>query len=281
MALKDILLSGKYADDMVLALPDGTSMTIGEMRGLEAEEKAKLLSRQQTLDQAEQTLAARIHEAAQRGILGNQQQQQQTQDQDRRIAAAEYGLDESDPLLGQVVREMKKMREETTKALNEQSTRHAEELKKVAGITAKVTQAYLGERYQQNFKTATASLPAEIAKKVSLEDAIKYAESNKLMDGLGAYDITAAVDRLTWNDMKEHERAEVKKAAVADAQKAADMARVMPQSNRSAVRTVDKDAFDPTIKDGDRVRTKSLDEVLADAANDQALWATAAMGLPN
>jgi hypothetical protein len=276
MALKDILLSSKYPDDFQIALPDGTSMTVGEMRSLEADEKAKLMGRQQTLDQAEQTLAARIHEAAQRGILSAQP----LPAEERRAVATEYGLDESDPLIGQVVKEMKRMREDGQKAMEAMQKTHAEEIKKVAGITAKVTQAYLGERYAQNYKSSIANLPADIAKKVSLEDAIKYAEQHKLMDDLGAYDISSAVDRLTWNDMKEHERAEVKKSAVADAQKAADLARILPGQRRSSAEPA-KDAFSPTIKDGDRTRTKSLDEVLAEAANDQAFWASAALGLPN
>ena len=50
MALKDILTQGKYADDIVLSLPDGTTATVGEMRALEAEERSKLIQRAQVLE---------------------------------------------------------------------------------------------------------------------------------------------------------------------------------------------------------------------------------------
>lgn len=280
MALKDILLAGsKYADDMVISLPDGTTATIGEMRALEVEEKQRLLQRSQTLEQAETELAKRIHAAAQQGLL--EPSQPRHTDADLRSAAAtQYGLTEDDPLLGQVVKEMKRMEADNAKKLEAIQTANAAELRSLKEITAKAVGGYLSDRYATKFSAAQSALPADIAKKVTLEDAIKYAETNRLMDSVGAYDINAAVERLTWNDMKEHERAEIRKQATMDAEKAAALSRIKP----SGIRTVNPEAskgFDPFVKDGDRTRTKSLDEVLAEAANDEALWASAAMGLPN
>ena len=39
MALKDILLNAKYPDDMVLNLPDGSTVNVGEIRSLPAAER--------------------------------------------------------------------------------------------------------------------------------------------------------------------------------------------------------------------------------------------------
>lgn len=281
MALKDILANGsKYADDMILTLPDGSSATVGEMRSLESEEKQALLLRSQTMAQAEGVLAARIHEAQQKGYL-NPQQQQHSDPELRRAAQNEYGLDESDPLLGQVVKEMKRMEADRKTEMAALTAAHTAEIKNLTSMTAKATGAYLNDRYSTTFRSATANLPADIAKKVTLEDAVKFAETNRLMDSIGAYDINAAVDRLTWNDMKEHERGEIRKSSMAEAEKAAQMARVKPTGIRTA-EPPNKGGFDPFVKDGERTRTKSLDEVLAEAANDDTMWSTLASGFgPN
>src|SRR5580698_2498444 len=120
MALKDILSNAKYADDMVLNLPDGSTVNVGEIRALPAAERAALTSqieqRQNTLGQAELAFAAKFQEAVQAGWVAQdgkiippvqrQQQQQQAQPtpaQIRAAAAAEFNLDENDPLLGPVV----------------------------------------------------------------------------------------------------------------------------------------------------------------------------------
>src|SRR5580698_10371171 len=124
MALKDILSNAKYADDMVLNLPDGSTVNVGEIRALPAAERAALTSqieqRQSTLGQAELAFAAKFQEAVQAGWVAQdgkiippvqrQQQQQQAQPtpaQIRAAAAAEFNLDENDPLLGPVVKLVK------------------------------------------------------------------------------------------------------------------------------------------------------------------------------
>lgn len=276
MALKDILGDGtKYQNDMVIALPDGTSMTVGEMRGLEAEEKAALVKRQTLMTNAEQELAGRILAAQRNGLLDDPSRR--TEPEVRTAITNTFpGLDENDPLFGQVAKEMKRIQVESetrVKAIETDFTKKFDDLK---AITAKAIGVNLNDHYSSKFGQTVADLPTDIRGKVKLEDALKYAETNRLMDASGRYDISLAVDRMTWNDVKEHERKQITAEATAAATKSAQMASLKPGGNRSAITSeAQKDTFSPFTKEGDRTRTKSLDEVLAEAANDEALWSSA------
>ena len=119
MALKDILSNGKYTDDMILNLPDGSTVNVGEIRALPAAERQALTSqieqRQNTLGQAELAFAGKFQKAIEAGWMdqnGNivppaRQQAQPTVAQVRAAAAQELGVDENDPLLGPVVKMFK------------------------------------------------------------------------------------------------------------------------------------------------------------------------------
>jgi hypothetical protein len=269
MALKDILNNAKYADDMVLTLPDGTTGTIGEFRSLDAEERNNLIQRAKTIEQAEIALADRIREAQSRGILNSQPVQ--TDDAAIRAAAAQqFRLSEDDPLLGQVAKEFKRLEAQNKQNLDAVVAKTNAEIAKLGGITKQVTQAYLDDWYTTRHQAATASLPSDVRSKVKLEDAIKYAEEHRLMDKAGRYDIDASVDRLTWDARKEHERAEFRTDATKKAEKEAQMASMnRPSPNTLRTRQAENDGFNPLTKEG---KVKSFDEVLADAQSDGALW---------
>src|ERR1700679_2308290 len=143
MALKDVLNSSKYGDDMVIALPDGSSATFGELRAIEAEERSKLNERANLLGQAEVEFATRFQQA-----VGSIQREAPVEDTTRRAAAAAaYGLDENDPLLGQVVREMKRIETENASKFTEMQKQHEAQVSKLSGIVAKVTGEYLNDNY--------------------------------------------------------------------------------------------------------------------------------------
>jgi hypothetical protein len=73
MALKDILSNAKYADDMILNLPDGSTVQVGEIRALPVAERqaltAQIEQRQNTLGQAELAFASKFQQAVQAGWL--------------------------------------------------------------------------------------------------------------------------------------------------------------------------------------------------------------------
>jgi hypothetical protein len=235
MALKDILLNAKYPDDMVLNLPDGSTVNVGEIRSLPAAERQALTSqieqRQNTLGQAELAFAAKFQDAVKAGWIAQdgkivapvQQQQQQQQAKQptaaelRAAAQAEYGLSDDDPLLGPVVKQMKaelaqrdaRLAELTTKldALPGQfdslKSTLTDSLGKVTGVVNTSVGRYLNDTYQQQYAQAIKDLPKDV--KVDYEAAYKYASDHGLKDKDGFLQIPDAVDRLTWNDRKKAE----------------------------------------------------------------------------
>jgi len=238
MALKDILSNAKYPDDMILNLPDGSTVNVGEIRALPAAERQALTSqiteRQNVLGQAELAFAAKFQEAVKAGWLAQdgkivppaQQQQiqqtQQTQKQPtaaelRAAAAAEYGLSDDDPLLGPVVKEMKAQLAERDKTLTELRTKLdalpsqfdslkatlTDSLGKVTGVVNTSVGRYLNDQYQSQFAQATKDLPKGVT--VDYETAYKYAADHQLKDKDGFLQVSEAVDRLTWEARKKAE----------------------------------------------------------------------------
>jgi hypothetical protein len=280
MALKDILTNAKYADDMVLSLPDGSTATVGEMRGMEADERNALVQRQNLLSQAEMELASRFQRAVQSGWLDAQgnvvQPRAQSDTEIRRQAvevAAQSGiaLDENDPLLGPVVREVRKMQTEQKSQLDAFKTEMKGTIATLAGVAKQSVGAYLDDFYGMQFERLKGTLPSK--SKVSLEEAMKYAEENNFKDKAGRLDLSSAVDRMTWAEKKQEELDRLTKEANERADKASAMAQLnRPRAGSIRNETV-KDGFKPTNEKG---RTKSLDEALNEASADTELFESAA-----
>lgn len=266
MALKDILSSAKYADDMVLSLPDGTTATVGEMRSMNLEDRNALVQRAKVMEDAETALASRIMDAQRRGILTEPTPEPEI----RREAAAQFGLSEDDPLLGQVAKEFKRLEAENRARESALEARFKTEVDSLKGITGKVTGAYLDDYYAAKFQAAASTLPTEIKAKAKLEDVINYAKDHNLMDKVGRYNIDMALDQLTWEDRKAAMMVEARAEGQKTADKAAQLASMnRPSPNALRTRQVEKEGFDPMTKEG---KVKSFDEALADAANDDNLW---------
>jgi hypothetical protein len=261
MALKDILSNAKYPDDMVLNLPDGSTVNVGEIRSLPVAERQALTSqieqRQSTLGQAELAFAAKFQQAVQAGWLAQDGRivppQQQTTQQAlskaptaaelRTMAQNEYGLSDDDPLLGPVVKQMKaelakrdtEMADLRTKldALPGQfdslKSTLTDGLGRVTGVVNTSVGRYLSDQYQSQFAQATKDLPKGVT--VGYEDAFKYATEKSLKDKDGFLQIDAAVDRLTWDARKKAERDEWKAAETTNIRKQ------LEESNRVATLT--------------------------------------------
>lgn len=273
MALKDILTNAKYADDMVLNLPDGTTATVGEMRGMEAQERNALINRQRQLEAAEQGLLQRTNALRQAGLLNENLEPVTTREIKQQVTAT-TGIDENDPLFGPLVKETKA----ELARIQAEHKAELEAIKKqvgqVAGATQQAVQGYLGDIYEASFSKTISTLPEPAREGLKLEDAIKYATERKLTDSFGRLDIPAAVDRLSWDKVKQYERQNISKeaATVADEKKA------LAQMNRPGLNTPRtlkpvKDGFSPVDEKG---RVKSLDEAISAAADDDALWESAA-----
>jgi hypothetical protein len=307
MALKDILSNAKYADDMVLNLPDGSTVNVGEIRALPIAERqaltAQIEQRQSTLGQAELAFASKFQQAVQAGWLAQdgrivppqQQQQQQAQPsttQIRTAAATEFNLDENDPLLGPVVKLVKQELASRDQTITDLRTKLdalpgqfdslkstlTDGLGRVTGVVNTSVGRYLSDQYQTQFASATKDLPAGV--KVGYEDAYKYASEHKLQDKDGFLQINEAVDRLTWNDRKKAELDAAKADLVAkttrELEEKRQVATLTPPSRSNPLQNAPVKAgeFDPfnerTDAKGNKVRTvKSFDEAMAAASMDE------------
>jgi len=286
MALRDILNSGKYGDDIVLSLPDGTTATVGEMRSLSQEERQHLMQRQQLVEQAE--LAKKFQQLQQQGaIVPNTPNMSDTQI--RNAAANEYGLDPNDPLLGPIVREFKSELAKRDQTLTAMKNEFGEALKQITGVVQTAVGANLEERYQTDFQRATQGLPSGV--RVDYEKAFEFASKQGLKDKWGRLDINAAVDRLTWEERKAAELESIREKAAQEAESKARMATATRPRVSSPDNHRSKTDFTPVEKIVDpktgrtREVVKSFDQALAEATNDEALMqsalSTASFGLVN
>jgi hypothetical protein len=301
MALNDILKNAKYLDDMVLNLPDGSTVNVGEIRALPAAERQALTSqiteRTNTLNQAELVFAGKFQEAIQAGWLAADgkvvpPRQQPTTAQIRTAVATEYGLDENDPLLGGVVKAFKAELAARDTRLTELQTKLdalpgqfdslkstlTDGLGKVTGVVNTSVGRYLNDQYQNQFAEATKNLPVGV--KVDYETAYKYASDHGLKDKDGFLQVSEAVDRLTWNDVKkatlEAERKDLVAKTTRELEENRKIATLTPPSRNPLTNQAKPAAgeFDPfnerTDAKGNKVRTvKSFDEAMAAASMDE------------
>lgn len=283
MALKDILTNGsKYADDVVLTLPDGTTATVGEMRSLESDEKKALINRQNTLSQAEMAFAGRFQEAIKTGWLSSDGKivppQNMTDKQVRQAAAAEFGVDESDPLLGSVVKEFRAELAKRDSALEAMKTEMLGAVGSVTNVVKTTVGRYLDQNYRAEFADATKALPKGV--KVDYEAAYKYASDHGMKDKDGVLQIASAVDRLTWEDVKKAQRAEIEQQVTADLENRNRIATVTRPRTAGPENHRTKTDFDPFNEradaHGNKTKVaKSFDEAIAEAQNDTDLLESA------
>jgi hypothetical protein len=317
MALKDILSNAKYADDMILNLPDGSTVQVGEIRALPVAERqaltAQIEQRQNTLGQAELAFASKFQQAVQAGWLAQDgkvvapvaqtQQTTPTTTELRAAAQVEYGLSDDDPLLGPVVKQMKAelaKRDQEMAALRADMAKIpgqfdglkstlTDGLSKVTGVVNTSVGRYLNDQYQSQFAAATKDLPKGVT--VDYEAAYKYASEHQLKDKDGFLQVADAVDRLTWDARKKAERDEWKAAETIKLTKAIEdkgkLASLTPPQSRNPLHTtpVKDGEFDPfnerTDAKGNKVKVvKSFDEAMAAAMSDEDVLKSA-MGTTN
>jgi hypothetical protein len=308
MALKDILSNAKYGDDMVLNLPDGSTVNVGEIRALPVAERQALThqieERQNTLGQAELAFAAKFQQAVQAGWLAQDGQVVAPRQSaaaiatptvaELRVAAqTEYGLSDDDPLLGPVVKQMRtelakrdtalaEMRAEMAKipgSFDSLKTTLTDGLSKVTGVVNTSVGRYLSDQYQSQFAQATKDLPKGVT--VDYETAYKYAHDHKLQDKDGFLQVADAVDRLTWDARKKAERDEWKATETSKLTKELEdknkLATLTPPQSRNPLHASAKVAdgeFNPynerTDAKGNKVRAvKSFDEAMSEAMSDE------------
>lgn len=309
MALKDILSNAKYPDDMVLNLPDGSTVNVGEIRSLPAAERQALVGqiteRQNVLGQAELAFAKKFQDAVAAGWIAqdgkivpptvpvrNEPVKTPTAAEIRAAAQSEFGLSDDDPLLGPVVKAMKAELAQRDQRMTELQAKldalpgqfdslkstFTDSLGKVTGVVNTSVGRYLNDTYQSQFAQATKDLPAGV--KVDYETAFKYASDHKLQDKDGFLSIPDAVDRLTWNERKkaelDKERADLIAKTTRELEDKNKLATLTPPSGRNPLHTapVKDGEFNPfherTDSKGNKVKqVKSFEEAMNEAMGDE------------
>ena len=317
MALKDILSNAKYTDDMILSLPDGSTVNVGDIRALPVAERqaltAQITERQNLLGQAELAFGAKFEQAIKSGwmtrdgqIVPPPQQQtttvQPTVAQVRAAAVTEFGLDENDPLLGPVVKLVKAELDKRDQTITELRAEMAkipgsidglkntftDSLGRVTGVVNTSVGRYLNDTYQSQFAQATKDLPKGVT--VDYETAYKYASEHKLQDKEGFLLIPDAVDRLTWDARRKAEReadkADLTAKITKDLEEKSRLAAVTPPQSRNPLHqsaTVKEGEFNPynerTDSKGNKVKAvKSFEEAMSEAMSDDDVLKSALAG---
>lgn len=177
----------------------------------------------------------------------------------RREVAATTGLDENDPLVGQVVKELKAITSRLDKTDAELATQRDKILKPI-------TATYLNDFYELQWERAKNTLPKKAQEKLTYEDAIKHAERRGLKDRAGRLDLAEAARDLAspfvQDEWRDQERTKLRKELKDEA-----FASSLPKPGQTGPRG----GVAKTFKD-DKGRTKSFDQVLQDAAQDTDLW---------
>lgn len=265
---KEILSDrSKYPDDFAVSLKDGTTMTLADMRSYDVEHEGELTQRltakeqeiqrrEKQVNDASVAIGTLVEQVATRSGLTVEELMAGKAPTKKQVAAAS-DLDESDPLVGSLVKEIKSLRSELTATKTDIETVRKNAL-------GPMLNTYLEDYYESKWEKLEPTLPK--GAKVTRDQALKYAQENKLVDSRGRFDMTKAARDLTYEDRVNEEAG--KRAA--DLRKKDDDARVLAAAPRPSSLGQKTKADKSTLNE--KGQTKTFDDVLNDALGDTDLW---------
>jgi hypothetical protein len=276
---KDILADkNTYPDDFVITTKDGETFNLGAAREYDREHEGELTQR---LTAKEQALAKEKLELekASTGVyemfnkyleltgLTAEEALAGKKPLSKRAAAENAELDENDPLVGSMVKEVNKLKAEIKAMGTQMSDAREKILKPMLGT-------YLDDYYHDRWEDRIApKLPEKAKDKIKLEDVMKYAEKEGLKDSKGRLNLDRAASEMTseyrQDEWREQERTKIRKQ-LEEESLTASMPKPGGGPNSSPRKEVAKNFRD------DKGRTKTFDQVLQDAANDADLWSSIA-----
>jgi len=271
MKWADVLKDSKqFPDDFVVRVKNGDkeeSLSLGDMRAYDTETRGALTAdltrretdiqkREKNVNDASVQLATVIEKTAERAGLSVDDFLTGKAPTKKQVADANE-MDESDPLVGSLVKQMKTMQAR----IEAQDT----EIKKTrSDALGPMLNTYLEDYYESKWDKLAPTLPK--GAKVERQAAMDYAQKNGLKDARGRLDLAKAVRDLTYDDRVKADA----ETMAAELSKKNDDARVLaaaprPSGTRINVKP-DKSLFN------EKGRTKDFDEVLNDALTDSDLW---------
>lgn len=264
---KEILSNSAVPDDFVVTVKvngKDETLSIGEMRAYDRENEGALTQR---LTAKEKEVAAResnLNTASiEFGKLVERVADQSGMSVDdllagkaptRRAVAQSSGMDENDPLVGTLVKEIKSLRAELKGEIDT--------VKKQA--LGPMLNTYLEDFYEASWDKLSPSIPK--GAKVTRDEALKYATENGYKDSKGRLDLSKAIRDLTY-DARVNEAAESK---AQELRKKIDDERVLAAAPKPSGTHLSQKPDKSLLNSKGQV--KSLDEALLDAAGDSDLW---------
>lgn len=282
---KDIFADKKnYKDDMVIKMGED-EYTLGDLRSFNDDSQGALAqqmdSRKQALDQREVQLNNAQNEVANlftalSEVTGMSLEEMQatarggkktTTNKATNAAAsaadALANLDESDPVVGPLVKAIKAM--QTNQPDNSQFVRELADVKKALGIALKVN---LDDHYTREFKEhAPKFVPEKMQKEIDLPKVLDYAKNNNMLDTSGRFNVQRALDDMTRDARHAGELEAAEQRGRDKAKEELALANIQPPGHGRAGLVTS-----PKNSDG---HTKTIEQVLADAAQDPAIWKNA------
>jgi|SRR5215475_12617654 len=263
---KDILGDSSIPDDFALNV-NGETMTLGSMRQYDRDSRGEL-SRQLTAREADMAKREKLVNDASIGMATMLERVGQatglTPDEliagkmpTKREVAKAADIDENDPLVGSLVKDIKALRAEVA-----QGNQRMEELRKNA--LGPMLNTYLDDYYELQWERLHGTLPE--GSKLERQAALEHAQKAGYKDAKGRWDLGKAIKDLTYEDRV---KVEAKKLATAERKKMED---------EMALRSVQRPSqLGQKVKPDKSVlnakgQVKSFDEVLGDAVNDADLW---------
>jgi len=184
----------------------------------------------------------------------------------RQTITQQTGITEEDPLFGPLLKQVKTEMAAISGQMKTELESLSNSVKQIGGVTQQAVKGYLGDHYDQVYKTSRAALPESVRDKYPLDKVIEYATQRQLTDQVGRLNIARALDQMSWDDVKAAERKDFeasRKQLEEDRQALSQMGRPQPSGPRHNT------GFKGT---DDKGRTLSLDEAIAAAGNDSEIW---------
>lgn len=263
---KDILADQAVPDDFAVSV-NGETMTIGDMRAYDRETRGALsaqltkreeemATREKMVNDASIGMASMIERIGQAtGLTPDELLAGKAPTRKEVAKAAE--LDENDPLVGALVKELKAVRTELAA-----TNGRYEDLKKNA--LGPMLNTYLGDYYDLQWERLSGQIPEGAT--LTREQAIEHANKSGYKDQKGRLDLGKAIKDLTYD---ARVKIEAKKLATEERKK---------MENEFAMRSAPRPSqLGQKVKPDKSVlnakgQVKSFDEVLTDAVNDVDLW---------
>lgn len=266
----------KYGDDFSFTLPDGTPVKLGELRADMVERDGEFTAAVDARMTAAETKAAEADRAEQ-NVLGLWQNYLKVTGltADEALAgkapktisavAKETDLDESDPIVGALVKTINSLKEEMKGIQTKFSTTEQNVLKPMLGT-------YLEDFYSDQFEDRILpSLPEKAKEKVTYEAVLAHAQKEGYKDAKGRLNLKRAAKDLAEPFEKEVLRSTMRKEVEKEVRDEMAMASMDRPGSRAA--SSPRNGTPKSFKN-EKGQTKSIDEALQMAMNDDDILAS-------